>query len=75
MSADENKPSAYYFSLQPSEMAVFRSAAQIFAGYVSCGKVNAQNKSEYYTMAIQDAIKIGLMVEKNVDSDDELSSQ
>ena len=75
MNLEKKKRSQRYFTLQPSEMAVFESAAQIFAAYVSCGKVTEENKNDYYKIAIQDAIKIGAIVEKNIESDDELPVQ
>lgn len=74
MGPEEKRQAQYYFSLQPSEMAVFRCAAQIFAAYVSCGQVTEENKSAYYKTAILDAIKIGVTVEKNIVSDDELGA-
>ena len=74
MSKEESKKSQYYFSLQPSEMAVFRCAAEIFAAYVVSGKVTEDNRNEYYKKAITDAIQIGRIVEKNIESDDEVSS-
>jgi hypothetical protein len=74
MSPEENKQTRHYFSLQPSEMAVFRCASQIFAAYIASGKVTEANKNDYYKIAIRDAIKIGAIVEKNILSDDELSA-
>jgi hypothetical protein len=55
-------------------MAVFKCASQIFAAYICSGKVSEENKNEYYKIAIQDAIRIGAIVEKNILSDDELSA-
>jgi hypothetical protein len=72
MSPEEKKPSQRYFSLQPSEKAVFQCASQIFAAYIASGKVTEDNKNDYYKIAIRDAIKIGLIVEKSIESDDEL---
>ena len=68
---DKNTP-AHYFSLQPSEMAVFRGACQIYAGYVATGQVTTENSTEFQRRAIMEAIKIGKTVEKAVESDDEL---
>jgi hypothetical protein len=73
MSPEEKKQGQHYFSLQPSEKAVFRSAAEIFAAYVCSGKVSEDNRNEYYKMAIRDAIKIGQVVEKSIQSDEELA--
>ena len=72
MSPEEKKKSQRYFSLQPSEKAVFKCASQIFAAYICSGKVTEENKKDYYKIAIKDAIRIGQIVEKNIESDDEL---
>ena len=74
MSPEEKKESRHYFSLQPSEMAVFRCASQIFSAYICSGKVSEESKTEYYKISIRDAIRIGAIVEKNILSDDELSA-
>jgi hypothetical protein len=72
MSPDQNKQSRHYFSLQPSEKAVFESAAQIFAAYACSGKVTDANKNDYYKTALRDAIRLASLAEKNILSDDEL---
>jgi len=72
MDAKQDKRGQRYFCLQPSEMAVFRAASQIFAAYVSSGKVTEADKSDYYKIAVRDAMRIGAIVEKNVQSDEEL---
>lgn len=72
MSPEEKKPKQRYFSLQPSEMALLAGASQIFAAYISAGKVTEESKNDYYKIAIKDAIRIGRIVEKNIESDDEL---
>ena len=72
MSPEEKKKSQCYFSLQPSEKAVFKCASQIFAAYICSGKVTEENKKDYYKIAIKDAIRIGQIVEKSIESDDEL---
>ncbi len=72
MSPKEKKKSQRYFSLQPSEKAVFKCASQIFAAYICSGKVTEENKKDYYKIAIKDAIRIGQIVEKSIESDDEL---
>ncbi|MCJ7693574.1 MAG: hypothetical protein MUO22_09185 [Sedimentisphaerales bacterium] len=71
MSPEEKKQSQY-LSLQASEMAVFNCASRIFAAYVCSGKVTDENKNSYYKTAIRDAIRMGVIVEKSVQSDDEL---
>jgi hypothetical protein len=72
MSPEEKKQGQHYFSLQPSEMAVFKCASHIFAAYICSGKVSEENKKEYYKTAIRDAIRIGDIVEKSIQSDEEL---
>jgi len=72
MSPEEKKKTQHYFKLQPSEMAVFKCASEIFAAYICSGKVTEENKNDYYKIAIKDAIRIGLIVEKSIESDDEL---
>ena len=57
MSPEEKKKSQRYFSLQPSEKAVFKCASQIFAAYICSGKVTEENKKDYYKIAIKDAIR------------------
>ncbi|MHC4334905.1 MAG: hypothetical protein ACYSUP_11005 [Planctomycetota bacterium] len=74
MNPEEKKQSRHYFSLQPSEKAVFESAAQIFAAYICSGKVTEANKNDYYKAAMLDAIKLASLAEKNILSDDELSA-
>ena len=71
MSPEEKKQSQY-LSLQASEMAVFNCASRIFAAYVCSGKVTDENKNSYYKTAIRDAIRMAVIVEKSVQSDDEL---
>jgi hypothetical protein len=72
MGLEEKKQAQHYFSLQPSETAVFKCASQIFAAYISSGKVTEENKNDYYKLAIRDAIRIAAIVERNVQSDNEL---
>ena len=71
MSPEEKKQSQY-LSLQASETAVFNCASRIFAAYICSGKVTDENKNEYYKTAIRDAIRMGVIVEKSVQSDEEL---
>ena len=75
MSGQDKDQPPYYLSLQPSEMAVFRSACQIYAAYVSSGQATPENAPQFHTRAIQEAIKIGMLVEKSVESDGELKGK
>ena len=72
MTQKEKKRAQQYFSLQPSEIAVLKCASQIFSAYICSGKVTDENKSDYYRIAIRDAMRIGVIVEKSIESDDEL---
>ena len=72
MSSQDKDQPPYYFSLQPSEMAIFRSACQIYAAYISSGQATPDNASQFHMRAIQEAIKIGMLVEKSVESDGEM---
>lgn len=64
-----------YFSLQPSEMAVFRAAAEIYAAYVSAGKVPDGKENAYIQKAIKEAIQIAFHVENYVISDEEFEQK
>jgi len=62
----------HYFNLQPSEMAIFRAAADIYAGYIASGSVTSENEADMMKKAISAAIKIAHNIEKLVQSDEEL---
>ena len=64
----------HYFSLQPSEMAIFRAAADIYAAYVAANQVRDENTADMMKKAISAAIAIGRHVEKVVQSDDEMAA-
>jgi hypothetical protein len=63
----------YHATLQPSETAIFRAAADIFASYVASGKVTDENENEMISRAIKTSLKICDIVEKNVRSDEEIA--
>lgn len=65
----------YYFSLQPSEKAIFQGACDIYAAYIAAGHVNKSNAKEMQNRAIQEAIRIGQIVEDSIESDDEMRSK
>jgi hypothetical protein len=58
--------------LQPSEMAIFRSASDIYAAHVSVGHVAEGSEDEYIKKSISVSLKICDIVERKVVSDDEL---
>ena len=63
---------AHYFSLQPSETAVFQAAASIYASYVQAGQVTSENSAEVMRTAIGASISLARCVEKAVRSDEEM---
>ena len=63
----------YYANLQPSEMAIFRAAADIFSGYVAAGQVSDANESEMMEKSIKIAMKMADVVDRSVRSDDEIA--
>ncbi len=64
-----------YLSLQPSEMAVFRAASEVYAAYVASGKVSEGKENAYMQKAIKEAIQIAYHVENYILSDDETVQQ
>jgi hypothetical protein len=63
----------HFFSLQPSEAAVFRAAADIYASYIVAGQVTADNEAEMMKKAIGASISMARHVDSIIQSDDELS--
>ena len=63
-----------YFSLKPSERAVFEAASRIYAAYIASGAKNQENKRDLMRLSIEEAIQIGSAVEDLVQSDDELEN-
>ena len=64
----------HYFSLQPSETAIFQAAANIYASYVQSGQVTAENSAEMMKESIGASILLARNVEKIVQSDEEMSA-
>ena len=62
----------YYASLAPSEMAIFRAAAEIYAAHVVAGKITDENKEEMIADVVATTIKICAKVDSSVRSDNEL---
>ncbi len=63
----------HYFSLQPSENAIFQAAANIYASFIAADKVTPENEADMMKKAISASVAIAHRVEKIVQSDDELS--
>ena len=65
-------PKQRYFSLEPSERAVYEAATRIYAAYIASGQRNDANRGDLMRLSIQEAIEIGLVVEDRIQSDNEL---
>ena len=65
----------HYFSLQPSETAIFQAATNIFASYIAAGQVTAENQAEMMKKAIAASISMAQYVEDVIISDNEMSSK
>jgi len=66
------KPKQRYFSLKPSERAVYEVASRIYAAYIAAGQKTDANRDELMRLSIDEAIEIGQIVEDAIQSDDEL---
>jgi hypothetical protein len=66
---NQNKP---YLSLQPSEGIVVQVAGQIYAAYISSGRVTDGDEDRWMKRSIREAIQIAKTVDEVVQSDDEL---
>jgi len=65
---------SHYFSLQPSEKAIFQSAANIYAAYVASNQVNNDNQAKLMKKSINAAIAMAKNVENIIQSDEEMSA-
>ena len=65
-------PKQRYFSLEPSERAVYEAAARIYAAYIASGQKTDATKRDLMRLSVKEAIAIGLAVEDSIQSDDEL---
>ena len=62
----------HYFSLRPSETAIFQAAANIFASYIAAGQVTDENQAEMMEKAIAASISMAHHVDEVVVSDKEM---
>ena len=60
-------------SLQPSEAVVAAAAANIFAAYISVGRVIEGEEKKWMARSIQEAFLIAQMTDEAIQSDSELS--
>ena len=63
-----------YISLQPSESAVFQSAANIYAAYIIAGKVPDGEETAWMEKSIRQSIKMAKATDATLVSDDELDA-
>lgn len=59
-------------TLQPSKATLAQASAQIYAAYLSCGKVPEGAEEEYIKRSIREAITIASTIDASVHSDGEL---
>jgi hypothetical protein len=62
---------AAYLKLQPSEQAVLAAASRVFAALVATNQVTDANEPEMVNRAVRSAIRLAVVTEKMVQSDDE----
>lgn len=58
-------------SLRPSESAVFRAAANIYAAYITTGRVNEGEEDQWMQKALRDAVRLAQATDKLIVSDGE----
>ncbi len=63
-----------FFTLQPSEMAIFRGACDIYAAYISAGRVDEGQEMDFMRKAITETVSIAQAVEEHIDSDEEMAN-
>jgi hypothetical protein len=63
-----------YLKLQPSEVAITQSAAQIYAAYIIAGKVAEGEEDAWMERSINEAIRIADSVDRSVIAGDEVDS-
>lgn len=61
-----------FINFQPSEMAVYKAAADIFSSYVVAGRVTEANERDYMLKSVSQAMLMAEFVENVVISDDEV---
>jgi len=60
-----------YLKLQQSEGFVIEAAAQIYAAYITSGRLNDENKESLMKEAIRDALRIALTVDETIIAENE----
>lgn len=64
-----------YLTLQPSEAVVVQGACQIYAAYISTGKVEEGQEDAWMARAIQETLKIARATDSAVIADDEMDTK
>ena len=59
-------------TLQPSESAVFRAAAAIYAAYITVGRVKDGSEKEWMKRCLDEALWMALSAEDMIQSDNEM---
>jgi len=59
-------------TLQPSEMAVFRAAAQIYSAYLATGRVKEGSEKEWMKRALEESLWMAQNAEDMIQSDNEM---
>lgn len=63
-----------YVKLQPSEIAITQSAAQIYAAYITAGRVSEGEEDAWMDRSINEAVRIAQAVDRSVIAEDEVDS-
>jgi len=65
-----NKP---LLKLQPSEMAVARSAASIYAAYITAGRVTEGTERDWMRRSVREAYQLARLADDMIQSDEEVA--
>jgi len=63
-----------YLTLQPSELAITQSAAQIYAAYIAAGKVADGEEEAWMERSVSEAVRIAEAVDRSVIAENEVDS-
>ena len=66
-------PRKVRLKLHPSEVAVIRSAAEIFSAYLRAGYIKNGEEEKWIDKSLDTAIQIARRAESRITSDDELN--
>ncbi|MEE2938592.1 MAG: hypothetical protein VYA84_21615 [Planctomycetota bacterium] len=63
-----------YFKLQHSESVIVQAAAQIYAAYITSGRVPDGDEAKWMKRSIKEAVMIGQATDEAIISDSEIDS-